>query len=75
VIDVAWPDELVLVEFDGYRPHSGRTAFDDDRVRQNELVRAGWVPFRLTSTALTADPDAAFAPIAEVVRARRRESA
>ncbi|MBX7160720.1 MAG: hypothetical protein K1X95_10555 [Acidimicrobiia bacterium] len=69
-LDLAWVDQLVVVEFDGYAWHSDRRTFDDDRVRQNELVAAGWQPFRLTSTALRNGELAAFEPIARVVRHR-----
>ncbi|HET9729028.1 MAG TPA: hypothetical protein VFR41_06375 [Acidimicrobiia bacterium] len=51
-LDLAWPDALVCVEFDGYEPHSGREVFDDDRARQNMLVDAGWRIFRLTAPML-----------------------
>jgi very-short-patch-repair endonuclease len=62
-LDLAWPDHKVAIEFDGFVPHSSRRVFDDDRVRQNALVAAGWRIFRLTKTALDADPAAAIAPV------------
>ena len=58
VIDFAWPDHGVAVEFDGFEAHSSRRVFDDDRVRQNDLVDEGWRVFRLTATALTGRPRA-----------------
>ena len=63
VLDLAWRDRKVGVEFDGFVPHSSRRAFDDDRARQNDLVADGWRIFRLTSTALTRDARRAIAPI------------
>lgn len=74
LLDLAWVDELVLCEFDGYIWHNDRRTFDDDRVRQNGLVAAGWQPFRLTSTALEHDAAAAFAPVARLVRQRMSQS-
>ena len=50
-IDLAWPGEKVAAEFDGFVPHSSRRVFDDDRVRQNDLVDDDWLLFRLTKTA------------------------
>ena len=47
-LDLAWPDAKVAVEFDGFVPHSTRRVFDDDRVRQNDLVADGWTVFRVT---------------------------
>lgn len=68
-IDLAWPELGIAVEIDGFGPHRERKAFDDDRSRQNDLVAAGWTVFRLTFTALRADPDRALAPIlAEIAR-------
>lgn len=66
-IDAAWPEKKVALEFDGFVPHSRRRVFDDDRRRQNDLVDAGWKPFRLTKTALDRDPEAAFAPVVRAV--------
>ena len=54
-LDLAWPSEKVAAEFDGFVPHSTRRVFDDDRVRQNDLVDDDWLLFRLTKTALEAD--------------------
>ena len=64
IIDVAWPEQMVAVEFDGYRWHGGRASFDDGAARQNDLVADGWQPFRLTSTALRGNASPAFGPVA-----------
>lgn len=56
VLDVAWPGPKVFIEFDGFEPHARRAQFDRDRERQNLLVAAGWVPFRMTSTTLRRGP-------------------
>ena len=69
-LDLAWPDERIAVELDGFVPHSNRTTFDDDRVRQNDLVAAGWIVFRLTWTVLKRDGAAAFAPIVATLLTR-----
>jgi hypothetical protein len=71
-IDLAWPDQKVAAEFDGFVPHSSRRVFDDDRVRQNDLVDNDWLPYRLTKTALEADARRAFDPIARAVAKRLR---
>lgn len=59
-IDLAWPDKMVAVELDGFVAHSKRRVFDDDRLRQNDLVAAGWETYRVTWKAFTADPREAF---------------
>lgn len=47
-LDFAYPDHLVFLEGDGFGAHGTRSAFENDRVRQNLLVVAGWRPLRFT---------------------------
>ncbi len=63
-LDIAWPDHMVDLEFDGFEPHMVRAVFDDDRVRQNALVAAGWTVFRVTSRMLEHQPGRLLAAIA-----------
>jgi len=48
-IDLAYPDQMVAIEMDGWKWHGQRTAFDADRARANELVALGWRVVRFTS--------------------------
>lgn len=41
-LDFAWPESLVGLEADGYRWHSSRDAWRNDRQRLADLRRAGW---------------------------------
>lgn len=66
-LDLAWPEAKVAIEFDGFVPHSTRRVFDDDRVRQNDLVDDDWSVFRVTKTMLDTDPVGTFRPIAAKV--------
>lgn len=54
-VDMAWPDHLVLVEFDG-DIHRARDVFVDDLRRQNRLVLAGWTVLRFTSADVLGRP-------------------
>ena len=63
IIDFAWPEKMVALEFDGFVPHSTRRVFDDDRVRQNQLVDHGFRVYRVTKTALLRDAATALAPV------------
>lgn len=47
-LDIAFPDDLLVIEVDGYEFHSSRDAFERDRVRQNDLAADGWTVLRLT---------------------------
>jgi very-short-patch-repair endonuclease len=49
--DLAWPERMVLVEFDG-DVHRERDVFVRDLRRQNALVAAGWVILRFSSADL-----------------------
>jgi very-short-patch-repair endonuclease len=69
LLDVAWSESLIDLEYDGFEPHMDRCVFDDDRVRQNALVAAGWTVFRLTQAMLDGDPSPVFGAIADAIAA------
>jgi Protein of unknown function (DUF559) len=48
VVDVLFPGVRLVIEFDGWRAHSGRGQFVQDRRRQNRLVAAGFTVLRFT---------------------------
>ncbi|MCU4184271.1 hypothetical protein K6U06_07850 [Acidiferrimicrobium sp. IK] len=48
-LDLAYPDQKVGVEFDGWEWHRSRKRFDDDRARLAELTLAGWLVVQVTS--------------------------
>lgn len=50
-LDLAYPDDLVAIELDGWAFHGQRSAFDNDRVRRNALTLLGWTVFQFTSTS------------------------
>jgi hypothetical protein len=50
-IDLAYPDLKLAIEVDGYGPHSPRSAFDADRVRENELELINWDRLHFTSNS------------------------
>ena len=54
-VDLAWPDQRVLVEFDG-NVHRQRRVFVDDLRRQNGLVLADWRVLRFTSADVLGRP-------------------
>jgi very-short-patch-repair endonuclease len=54
-IDLAYPDVKLAIELDGWEFHGGRTAFDADRARANDLVLAGWTVVRFTSRSADSD--------------------
>ena len=61
-VDMAWPDQRVLVEFDG-NIHRERRVFVDDLRRQNGLVLADWTVLRFTSADVLGRPQSVVAVI------------
>ena len=52
VVDLAYPERRLLVEYDGFAGHSTRSRFDGDRRRANALVlRHGVTLLRYTSAS------------------------
>lgn len=56
-LDAAFIDCRLALEFDGHAHHSGLAQFTADRVRQNQLVLAGWTVLRFTEQTLDSMPD------------------
>ncbi|WP_170861113.1 DUF559 domain-containing protein [Trujillonella endophytica] len=61
-VDMAWPDQRVLVEFDG-EVHREREVFVRDLRRQNGLVLAGWTILRFSSADVVGRPGEVVAAI------------
>lgn len=56
LLDAAFVLAKVAIEVDGWEFHSSRSAFEADRLRQNDLVAAGWTVLRFTPAMLD-DPE------------------
>lgn len=54
--DAVWRVQRVVVEFDGWAVHSGRHAFEHDRLRVGELAAHGWRTVPVTWCQLTESP-------------------
>ena len=74
-LDLAYPLERIAIEYDGYLAHSGHRRFEEDRRRQNMLVRAGWCVLRFTARELREDRHGVAAMVrAELARRRVSDS-
>jgi hypothetical protein len=62
-LDFAWPGWMLLVEIDGREWHIGPEPFQQDRTKQNALVRAGWMVLRFTAEDIRLHPDSVIAQI------------
>ena len=67
-VDFAWPTEMVAVEADGYRFHSGARAWRRDRARGNALTGRGWRVFYVTWDDVTRQPERLLAELKRALR-------
>jgi hypothetical protein len=56
-VDALWREQRLVVELDGRERHDTEDAFEHDRVRDADLVAAGFRVVRLTWSRLTEEPD------------------
>lgn len=70
LVDFLWRDQRLIVETDGYRPHRGRQAFEDDRARDVALKLRGYEVARFTYRQVMSDA----AGVAAAVRGLLRRS-
>ena len=69
-LDLAYPDDMVFPELDGWATHGTREAFDRDRRRQNAIVLLGWRPLRFTWAAVVHHPDRVAAEVQAALTGR-----
>jgi very-short-patch-repair endonuclease len=63
VVDFLWRHAALIVETDGYRYHSGRAAFEHDRVREAKLTLAGYEVLRFSWRQIVHAPDVVIATV------------
>jgi very-short-patch-repair endonuclease len=68
LVDVLWPEQKLIVEFDGWGAHGHRLAFEKDRKRDQILLAAGYRVIRVTDRQLLDEPLAVIARIAQALR-------
>lgn len=62
-VDFYWPSVRLVVEVDGYDAHSGRVAFERDRLKQATLTAHGLAVMRVTGRQIRNDPDGVLSRI------------
>jgi very-short-patch-repair endonuclease len=65
-VDFLFPDAGLVAEVDGYDAHSGRVAFERDRLKAATLTAHGLVVMHITGRQIRRDPDGV---VARIVRA------
>jgi very-short-patch-repair endonuclease len=72
-LDAYWPHERFAVELDTYDHHGTPSAFETDRLRQEDLKLAGIELTRITGKRLDREPKAVLARLQRLLAQRRRE--
>jgi hypothetical protein len=72
-LDAYWPDVRFAVELDTYDYHGSRSAFEADRIRQEDLKLAGIEITRVTGVRMDREPKAVTNRIRRLLAQRSRE--
>lgn len=72
-VDLIWFDGKIAVEIDGYRCHSSRSDFANDRQRDYELQLSGYMVLRLTHDSVMSDVELAIDKIRDMVKLRMNQ--
>lgn len=72
-VDFLWREPRLVVETDGYRFHSGRVAFEDDRARDLRLKALGLDVIRLSYRQVAGEGDRVASVLRKAIAARRHE--
>ncbi len=70
-VDGVWPDLKLVLEFDGWKYHGGRSKFETDRLRDQHLIVAGHQTMRITARQIDQRPHALIARIASAITTLR----
>jgi very-short-patch-repair endonuclease len=66
-VDFLWREQRLIVEVDGFRFHSSRSAFERDRQRDTELSSQGFRVIRITWRQIVDRPEALIARLAKAL--------
>jgi hypothetical protein len=72
-LDAYWEPQRLAVEIDAFSTHGSRSAFERDRVRQEDLKLAGIDSIRITAHRLEREPDRVVARLRQLLAQRDRE--
>ncbi len=72
-IDAYWEEERFAVEVDGWETHSTRRAFEEDRLRLEEMKLAGIDCIRISARRIEREPEQVAARLRTFLTRRRAE--
>ncbi len=71
-LDAYWAEERFVVELDLFETHGSRAAFEEDRLRQEELKLIGVEMIRVTGPRLKREPEVVIERVRTLLEGRRR---
>lgn len=74
-LDAYWPERRFAVELDVYETHGSRLSFEEDPVRQEELLLAGISSIRITGPRLDREPEVVLERLGRLLAERAPASA
>jgi very-short-patch-repair endonuclease len=74
-LDAYWADERFVVELDTYDYHGSPAAFEEDRLRHEDLKLAGIEMTRVTGVRMDREPEAVSMRLRRLLNQRRRDLA
>lgn len=74
-LDAYWPEARFAVELDVFETHGTRASFEEDRVRQEELLLIGVEMIRVTGPRLKREPETVIERVRTLLERRRRQAA
>jgi very-short-patch-repair endonuclease len=72
-LDAYWEEERFAVELDVYETHGTHAAFEDDRMRNEDLLLAGIAVDRITGPRLKREPRRVMERLGRLLVRRREE--
>jgi very-short-patch-repair endonuclease len=73
--DAYYPDEMLILELDGWQTHSTRTAFETDRERDAQALALGLATLRITHDRLHGAARAEADRLRRILDSRRGQAA
>jgi very-short-patch-repair endonuclease len=70
LVDFVWPEARLIVETDSHEFHQTGSAFESDRMRDQELMLAGWMVLRTTWRQVNDRPEELIHTIRTLLAAR-----
>jgi very-short-patch-repair endonuclease len=68
LVDAYWPEQRLVLEFDGWQAHGHRLAFEHNRKRDQVMIAHGLAVMRVTDRHLEHESVALVARIAQALR-------